>query len=87
MLLQASETLEDPQWRDQVNRLAAIILETIHRHEWLCGNPSGVESPGFMTGLAGIGYGLLRVAEPKCIPSVLVLAPPMALRQEHRTAR
>jgi lantibiotic modifying enzyme len=29
-----------------------------------------------MTGLAGIGYGLLRAAEPGRVPSVLVLAPP-----------
>jgi len=35
-----------------------------------------VESPGLLTGLAGIGYGLLRLAEPTRIPSVLVLAPP-----------
>ena len=36
-----------------------------------------VESPGLMTGLAGIGYGLLRLAEPTRMPSVLVLEPPM----------
>jgi Lanthionine synthetase C-like protein len=36
----------------------------------------GVESPGLMTGLAGIGYGLLRLAEPTRVPSVLVLTPP-----------
>jgi lantibiotic modifying enzyme len=30
-----------------------------------------------MTGIAGIGYGLLRLAEPRRVPSVLVLAPPM----------
>jgi lantibiotic modifying enzyme len=29
-----------------------------------------------MTGLAGIGYGLLRLAEPEAVPSVLILAPP-----------
>ena len=26
---------------------------------------------GLMTGLAGIGYQLLRLAEPRCVPSVL----------------
>jgi hypothetical protein len=35
-----------------------------------------VESPGLMTGLAGIGYGLLRAADPECVPSVLTLSPP-----------
>jgi lantibiotic modifying enzyme len=35
-----------------------------------------VESPGLMTGLAGIGYGLLRVAAPARVPSVLTLEGP-----------
>jgi lantibiotic modifying enzyme len=30
-----------------------------------------------MTGLAGIGYELLRLAEPDKVPSVLTLAPPV----------
>jgi lantibiotic modifying enzyme len=29
-----------------------------------------------MNGLAGICYGLLRLAEPARVPSILVLAPP-----------
>ena len=74
--LQASQVLEDGQWHGQVNRIAAIILESIDQHGWLCGTPLGVESPGLMTGLAGIGYGLLRLAEPARVPSVLMLAPP-----------
>ncbi|GER91730.1 hypothetical protein KDW_58920 [Dictyobacter vulcani] len=35
-----------------------------------------IETPGLMTGLAGIGYELLRLAEPERVPSVLVAAPP-----------
>jgi type 2 lantibiotic biosynthesis protein LanM len=76
LLLQASEILGEPQWRSHVDRLAAIILDSIQQHGWLCGIPLGVESPGLMTGLAGIGYGLLRLAKPTHVPSVLVLAPP-----------
>ena len=76
LLLQASLTLDDPKWRSQVNRLAAIILESINQHGWLCGVPLGVETPGLMTGLAGMGYQLLRLAEPTRIPSALTLAPP-----------
>jgi lantibiotic modifying enzyme len=30
-----------------------------------------------MLGLAGIGYQMLRLAEPDRVPSVLVLAPPV----------
>lgn len=76
LLLQASLTLDDPQWKTQVDRFAAIILESIEKHGWLCGVPLGVETPGLMTGLAGIGYELLRLAEPERVPSVLVLEPP-----------
>ena len=37
-----------------------------------------VTGPGLMTGIAGIGYQLLRLAEPGRVPSVLTLAPPIA---------
>jgi lantibiotic modifying enzyme len=37
-----------------------------------------VEMPGLMLGLAGIGYGMLRLAEPAHVPCVLRLAPPVA---------
>jgi len=76
LLFQASLVLDDPKWRSAVTRLAAIILESINQYGWLCGVPLGVETPGLMTGLAGIGYELLRLAEPTQIPSVLTLAPP-----------
>ncbi len=76
LLLLGSEILDDSQWRHQVNRIAAMILESIDRHGWLCGIPLGVESPGLMTGIAGIGYELLRLAEHTRVPSVLVLDPP-----------
>jgi type 2 lantibiotic biosynthesis protein LanM len=76
LLLQASQILAEPQWRAQVDRIAVFILESISRDGWLCGTPLGVESPGLMTGLAGIGYGRLRLAEPTRVPSVLVLEPP-----------
>jgi type 2 lantibiotic biosynthesis protein LanM len=77
LLLQASKILGDPQWQQQVDRFTAIILESINQHGWLCGIPLGVESPGLMTGLAGIGYQLLRLAEPNRVPSVLLLEPPI----------
>ncbi|MBD2593607.1 type 2 lantipeptide synthetase LanM [Nostoc spongiaeforme FACHB-130] len=76
LLLQASLTLDEPQWKTQVDRFAAAILEGINQHSWLCGVPLGVETPGLMTGLAGIGYELLRLATPEIVPSVLGLEPP-----------
>jgi type 2 lantibiotic biosynthesis protein LanM len=79
LLLQAWETLGDRKWRIQLDRVASIILESIEEHGLLCGVPLGVETPGLMTGIAGIGYGLLRLAAPLRVPSVLALAPPVRL--------
>jgi lantibiotic modifying enzyme len=77
-LAQAQETLPEPRWREAVGRLTSFILATIQSHGWRCGTPQQIESPGLMTGLAGVGYGLLRLAAPARVPSVLVLAPPPA---------
>ncbi|NJL57749.1 hypothetical protein HC928_23425 [bacterium] len=43
---------------------------------WACGTPTGVETPGLMMGLAGIGYQLLRLANPQSVPSILTLEVP-----------
>ncbi|GKQ36402.1 type 2 lanthipeptide synthetase LanM family protein [Streptomyces sp. A012304] len=68
----------------QRSRLAArTILDGIDRLGWQCGVPGGVETPGLMTGLAGIGYGLLRLAAPHQVPSVLTLSPPAAPAPGH----
>lgn len=76
LILEASEVLDEPRPSLHLNRLAAVILESIDENGWICGTPQGVESPGLMVGLAGIGYGLLRLAAPARVPSVLTLAPP-----------
>jgi type 2 lantibiotic biosynthesis protein LanM len=70
------ELLQQAGEREHLERFAAVTLESIDQNGWICGNPLQVETPGLMTGLAGIGYGLLRLAEPKRVPSVLTLAPP-----------
>jgi lantibiotic modifying enzyme len=57
-------------------RVTARIAAHIEAEGWRCGNPMGVESPGLLTGLAGIGYGLLRAAAPGEVPSVLALEAP-----------
>jgi type 2 lantibiotic biosynthesis protein LanM len=79
-LLQASKLLGRTPWTGHVSRLSGAILQSINEDGWCCGVPLGVESPGLMTGLAGIGYGLLRLAEPSRTPAVLVLAPPRISR-------
>jgi type 2 lantibiotic biosynthesis protein LanM len=81
LLSEYAHTSGDRRCASEVVRLTGVILESIGRNGWLCGLPSGVESPGLMTGLAGIGYGLLRLAAPERVPSVLTLAPPFQLME------
>lgn len=76
LLLEASRTLDDERWAAQVARTSAVILDDIDRTGWRCANPGSTQSPELMTGLAGIGYGLLRLAAPADVPSVLGLAAP-----------
>lgn len=76
LLLQASLHLDHSYWQPQVDRFTAMIVESLNNYGCLCGVTLGVETPGLMTGLAGIGYQLLRLAQPELIPSVLLLESP-----------
>jgi lantibiotic modifying enzyme len=66
-ILEASRVLDKPLLDRLVNQLSAMVLESASRYGWLCGVPLNVETPGLMTGLAGIGYGMLRLASPALI--------------------
>ena len=72
----AGEVLGEPRWTRAALERAACILHHGRERGWLCGLPRGTETPGLMMGLAGIGYGLLRLAAPEHVPSVLALAGP-----------
>lgn len=76
LLLQTSTIFHDPQLYQKTYCLANTILYSRDHYGWLCGEPMNLETPGLMTGLAGIGYGLLRLAEPTYVPSVLTLESP-----------
>ncbi len=65
-----------PQYEEQVQHLTSMLLDSIERQGCMTGVPLGVETPGLMLGIAGTGYGLLRLASAERIPSVLLLAPP-----------
>jgi type 2 lantibiotic biosynthesis protein LanM len=54
-------------------RMAGQILGAINHSSSFCGTPGGIESPGLLSGLAGIGYGLLRLGFAERVPSVLFL--------------
>jgi lantibiotic modifying enzyme len=76
LLLTAARLLKRPEDQEALERATALIVGSIEAHGWVSGVPLGVETPGLMTGLAGIGYELLRLAEPDKVPSVLLIAPP-----------
>jgi type 2 lantibiotic biosynthesis protein LanM len=76
LFMTAAQVLGDRDLQAESERLAAGIVASIDRHGALCGTPQGAETLGLMTGLAGIGYMLLRVANPEAVPAVLTLATP-----------
>lgn len=72
----AGEVLGEARWQRLGEVLAAGIVEDIERHGWRTGIGPGIVQPGLLTGLAGIGYGLLRLAAPDRVPSVLMFELP-----------
>ena len=58
-------------WR----RRTGLVLGVVRQHSRFCGTPGGVPTPGLFDGLAGIGYGLLRLGFAERVPSVLFLEP------------
>lgn len=79
LLLTAAHLLKRQEDRERLEKALAMLVGSIETYGWITGVPSGVETPGLMTGLAGIGYELLRLAEPERVPSVVVVAPPVGL--------
>jgi class II lanthipeptide synthase len=78
-LLQANAWLDDSDLAERIRARTQSVVASIERDGWLCGTRGAVEAPGLMNGLAGIGYGLLRLAVPERVPSVLALEPPRGI--------
>jgi type 2 lantibiotic biosynthesis protein LanM len=76
LLLTAAQLNGRPEDHEELERATASVVASIESNGFLTGVPLCVETPGLMTGLAGIGYELLRLAEPGMVPAVLLLAPP-----------
>ena len=77
-LLIASRYLKRPALYDAARRRASGIVHLASqtggdfRLEPAIGD--GLINPGFMKGIAGVGYGLLRLADPEdCLPSPLLM--------------
>ena len=64
-----------PRMTAAFRRRAGFILDAVSRRTRYCGTPGAVETSGLLSGLAGIGYGLLRLGFPGQVPSVLLLEP------------
>lgn len=77
LLLQACRTLGVTEWEPYLHHGTAALLDSIEQQDWRCGTPLAVETPGLLAGLAGIGWQLLRLAEPELVPSVLLFEPPL----------
>lgn len=72
----AASRLSRPDWSERADRITGGVLAGLREHGPLFGIPGRTEPPGMMTGLAGIGYGLLRLAAPERVPSALTLEGP-----------
>lgn len=87
ILQQIAQATADRALLAEVQRLAAAVVADIRDQGYRCGLPLAVTSPGLMTGLAGIGYGLLRLAAPDAVPSILALAGPVRVGAKHAVPR
>ncbi len=56
-------------------KMAGLILGAASQGCLACGTPGGIATPGLLSGLAGIGYGLLRLGFAQRVPSALFLEP------------
>ncbi|HEX2831670.1 MAG TPA: type 2 lanthipeptide synthetase LanM family protein [Thermoanaerobaculia bacterium] len=73
LLFAAAEATHDRALEESAWAIAGGVLDGIHRHGWLTGLPGNIETPGLMSGLAGIGFGLARLARPDLFPRLLTL--------------
>jgi type 2 lantibiotic biosynthesis protein LanM len=82
-------TESDHQATEAVRRRrAGLVLAAVQQYGPHCGTPRAVASPGLLTGLAGIGYGLLRLGFSTQVPSVLLQEPTTGPRRpSQRTDR
>jgi len=76
-LLLASEYLNRPDLRNAALKRASTVTQFASAEGAFCLHPGirdGLVNPGFMKGIAGIGYSLLRLADPQhSLPSPLLM--------------
>ncbi|WGS49940.1 type 2 lanthipeptide synthetase LanM family protein [Paraburkholderia sp. D15] len=65
-------------WGDEIEEKRTNVQALITREGLRCARPGYIPVPSLMTGVAGIGYGALRMSFLSGIPCVLTLAPPFS---------
>ena len=75
LLFAAARLNGDGAMEREAWRITGGIVDSIRRDGWLYGLPGNIETPGLMAGLAGVGYGLARLARPEHFPALLTLDP------------
>jgi lantibiotic modifying enzyme len=74
-LCAAGERLPQAVWFDKALQLAGRAIARSHRRRaFSIAFHNGFFNPSLFQGAAGVGYQLLRLAEPSKIPSVLLLS-------------
>jgi type 2 lantibiotic biosynthesis protein LanM len=58
---------------DLLTHRSGLVLGALDQGGPRCGTPEGTHTPGLLSGLAGIGYTLLRLGADQHVPSVLLL--------------
>ncbi len=71
LLIELYKLNGDKKYLDQALVILQDLIDEKEEDNWICGIPQRVYVPGFMTGLAGIGYELLRLMSPNEIPNVI----------------
>lgn len=85
ILLFAATYRQDHSLQEMVYQLAARSLHEAEAGGWFSGIPDGLDTPGLMVGKSGIGYALLRLANPS-VPSILALETPvLSILSKERT--
>ena len=82
----ANRAFGHPPQQSELERLDTVLAEIRNGNPLRANNPK-LEHPGLMTGTSGIGMGLLRLAYPEVVPSVLLLEPPVQPNKASRLGR
>lgn len=70
ILLFAGEVLQDEKWSQLAKAAGEVVLNEVKQGIIRCGVYKNIETYGVMTGLSGIGLGLLKLYAPDEIPSL-----------------